>query len=221
MSIPKIIHTCWFGKNKKSDLLKRCEDSWKIHLSDYQFINWTEETFVLDTPFLKACNKANKWAFISDYARFQVLSQFGGIYIDTDMEAVRSFDELLKLDCFVGEEAKGRPTSGLIGAEKGHPFLQECMAMIDQVFEDKTPYMIAPEVIKSVLKENEFQKIKIFPPEFFYPYNPYDSDRPVDQLMASDITKNTYAIHHWNKGWSMSLYERFRRLFYRKVFQAQ
>ena len=42
-SIPKIIHYCWFGKKEKPKIVKKCINSWKEHLNDYEIIEWNEE----------------------------------------------------------------------------------------------------------------------------------------------------------------------------------
>lgn len=43
--IPKIIHYCWFGGNKKPALAEKCIQSWKRLCPDYQIIEWNENNF--------------------------------------------------------------------------------------------------------------------------------------------------------------------------------
>jgi mannosyltransferase OCH1-like enzyme len=85
--IPKIIHYCWFGRNEKSDFIKKCLCSWEIHLPDYEIVEWNEDNFDIDTNvFTKEAYSKKKWAFVSDYVRAYVLYNVGGIYLDTDVE---------------------------------------------------------------------------------------------------------------------------------------
>ena len=82
--IPKIIHYCWFGHNKKSKLIKRCIKSWEKYCPDYKIIEWNEDNFDINIcPYVKEAYDEGKWAFVSDYVRFYVLKKYGGIYVDT------------------------------------------------------------------------------------------------------------------------------------------
>ena len=93
--IPKIIHYCWFGKNKKSKLVLDCIASWKLFFPDYQLLEWNEETYLSDHPFYIQAMQKKLWAFASDFARLEILYKYGGIYLDTDMLITRAFDHLL------------------------------------------------------------------------------------------------------------------------------
>ena len=92
--IPKIIHYCWFGKNKKPKLVRDCIKSWKSLHPDYEIIEWNEKTFPIDNEFLQYMYKNKKWAFVSDYARLKILYEYGGYYLDTDMILVKRLDSL-------------------------------------------------------------------------------------------------------------------------------
>lgn len=103
MTIPKIIHYCWFGGKEKPDIVKRCLASWRNHLTDYQFIEWNEINFDINrNVYVKQAYEAGKFAFVSDYARVFALFHFGGIYLDTDVEVFKSFDDLLHHESFWG-----------------------------------------------------------------------------------------------------------------------
>lgn len=85
--IPKIIHYCWFGGGEKSEIIIKCIDSWKKYCPQYKIIEWNESNYdVNKNDYLKKTYEAKKWAFVSDYARLDVLEQYGGIYLDTDVE---------------------------------------------------------------------------------------------------------------------------------------
>lgn len=210
--IPKKIHYFWFGGNEMSSLSKRCIVSWKEKLPDYQIIIWNEDnlpkTAVLAWLFLKE----KKYAFASDYARYYILNQEGGIYFDTDIEVVKSLDNLLSYKCFLGYESKDRLNSAVLGAEKNNAFIRTCLKLMEDNYANNEPYLIAPELANKAAKligENEFFAFK---EDYFYPYNPYDKLNQKYQLMYSDITNNTYTIHHWEKKWKMSVFSKIRRL---------
>ena len=103
--IPKKIHYCWFGGNEKPKSVKKCIDSWKKFCPDYEIIEWNESNFnIYENGYTKLCCENKRWAFLSDYARLKVIYDNGGIYFDTDVEVVKSFDDLLDCDAFFGFE---------------------------------------------------------------------------------------------------------------------
>lgn len=101
--IPKILHYCWFGGKPMPKLEKRCMESWQRMLPEYKIMRWDETTFdVYSHPFTAAAYKAKKYAFVADYVRLYALQQYGGIYLDTDIEIVKPFDNLLHYSAFGG-----------------------------------------------------------------------------------------------------------------------
>lgn len=103
--IPKIIHYCWFGKTPKSPFIKQCMKTWKDKMPDYEWKEWNENTFDINSvSFVREAYKAKKWAFVSDYVRLYALYTEGGIYMDTDVKIMRPFDEFLKYNFFSSHE---------------------------------------------------------------------------------------------------------------------
>lgn len=209
-AIPKVIHYCWFGGKSLPPLYARCIESWSRVMPDYEINRWDERNTDLSTPYLASCVSKKNWAFASDLVRLSILQTHGGIYLDADVEVVRRFDPLLASGgCFLGYEAPGRATTGVIGAEAGHMFLRACIDLMERRFSGGQPYLIAPEVASAVARSMASDpSLRILEPEVFYPYNPYDTTRHVDTLMYSDVTERTFAIHHWGKSWKQGLFER-------------
>lgn len=217
MSIPKIIHYCWFGNTELSPLHKRCIQSWKKHLPDYEIKEWGDQDIPSGIPYLQSMLKAKEWAFVSDFMRHYVLNEYGGIYLDVDVEVVKSFNDLLDNTVFLGFEAKNRLNTAVLGSVKNSFFTQRSMQVLIERFESKKSYLIAPELANLISAEPGVDnKLQLYSEEYFYPYNPFDKNRPVDFLMASDITINTYCIHHWSHTWKpnpvIRLFRYFKKL---------
>lgn len=130
MSIPKIIHYCWFGRNPKPVLAEKCMKSWRKYCPDYQIIEWNEENYdISDCPlYVRQAYEARKWAFVTDYVRLDIVYRHGGIYLDTDVELRKSLDTLLTYPGYFGFEDGVHVSTGLgFGAGKGLLLLKELM----------------------------------------------------------------------------------------------
>lgn len=205
--IPKKIHYCWFGKNEKSKLTKRCIESWEKYCPDYQIIEWNEDNFDLHQhPYLSWCYENKKWAFLSDFARLLIVNQNGGIYFDTDVELIRNPDMLLQYSAFFGFENKENIATGLgFGAEAKHEIVIAMINMymdIKQNADGSYPLIVCPALNTKALiplglllngKRQNVKGAEILPIEFL---NPYD-----DQTGVLRKTNNTISIHWYSKAW--------------------
>ena len=114
MSIPKIIHYCWFGGKPLPNTAIKCIRSWKKHCPDYEIHCWNEKNFDINVcPYVKEAYEEKAWAFVSDYARLWIIYNYGGIYLDTDVELLKNIDNLLKYDVFMGFENKQYVNTGV------------------------------------------------------------------------------------------------------------
>lgn len=138
--IPKIIHYSWFSGDPYPASIRRYMETWKKFLPDYEFVLWdAERVKEVDFAFVKEALQERKWAFASDVVRCYAVYRYGGIWIDTDVEMLQSFDRLLHYKMFIGRECglsyqldgDGRHVfhlgSHCFGAEAGHPFLKRCL----------------------------------------------------------------------------------------------
>lgn len=135
--IPKIVHYTWFSGDKMPQVIIECIDSWKKNLKDYTFKLWDMDAIKdINVPFLKEALNAHKWAYAADFIRVYAIYNYGGIYLDTDVLLYKSLDEFLQYSAFIGKESSihfmGRTSiqylsSHCFGAEKGHPFVKDCM----------------------------------------------------------------------------------------------
>lgn len=206
--IPKKIHYCWFSKKSIPDHLLYCIDSWHKKCPDYEIIRWDENNYnVFQNEYMKQAYIAQKWSFVTDYARLDILYKHGGIYLDTDVELLKSLDELLYQRGFVGVEKWGNiNTGGGCGAVKNNPVIKK---MLDQretelfkfadgslnmttcgYYETKAlaTYGFVPN---NTLWRND--DITVYPSDMFHPYD-YMSNESV-------ITDNTVSYHHFNGNW--------------------
>ncbi|MBQ7220120.1 MAG: hypothetical protein IJS28_03985 [Synergistaceae bacterium] len=124
--IPKTIHYCWFGGNPLPELAQKCLASWKKYCPDYELMRWDESNFDVNCcDYVREAYAAKKWAFVSDYARLKALVDFGGVYMDTDMEVLRPIDEFLDNEAFAGLESRNAISCGIMGCQKGFvPFAE-------------------------------------------------------------------------------------------------
>lgn len=216
--IPKIIHYCWFGNGKLGFLNQECIDSWSKYAADYEFKRWDESNIDLDNVFVQYCIQNKRWAFLSDYIRMKVLKDYGGIYLDVDVELVKPLDDLLRYQCFMAYEDEGRPTTGVVGGVVGHEFFRLAEEFVYARHVAGKTYMITPEVAKICLAECS-SEVEVLSYESFYPYNPYAKCHERRQLMYSYVSDSTYGIHHWGKSWKMSIPERLLRFITFKVLR--
>ena len=224
MSIPKIIHYCWFGHNPLPEDAKRCIESWKKYCPDFEIKEWNEDNFDINIcDYVKEAYDSKKWAFVSDYARFWILYTFGGLYFDTDVEMIKSFEKIIQLGSFMGCEAPNpcsnfkrknidsrfglaaNPGLGLAAAP-GLGIYKEILDKYSRRHFFKENGGIDETTVvaqtTSVLLEHgwipgyqiqNIEGITIYPPEYFCPLNYYTGEL--------EITSNTYSIHHYSATW--------------------
>lgn len=188
--IPKKIHYVWLGKGEKNERTKKCIESWKKYLPDYEIIEWNEDNFNIEyNDFTKQSYEKKKYAFTSDVIRLYALYTEGGIYMDTDVEVYKPLDEFLQEQGFSGFEDINYPVCATMGAEKGNPVIKlmldyyNCVDFI--TYEDWKDYIRNEEtstcIYSNILgmlgidrKKNEKQKIKhftVYPQTYFFTQN--------------------------------------------------
>ena len=211
--IPKVIHYCWFGGAPLPDLALKCIDQWKKFCPDYKIVEWNENNFNLECcDFTRESYNAKKWAFLSDCARLYIVYHEGGIYLDTDVELVKSLDEVLNNDCFFGEETSGYINTGLgFGAEKGSKIVYELLKKYTEsrflLLDGSYDLLPCPQKNTEPLlkygykyRKNEIWRengVTVYPPEYFCPLD--------YKTVVMKKTKNTISIHCYNASWHTKL----------------
>lgn len=208
-TVPKIIHYCWFGHKKKPKNILKYINEWKNKLPDYQIVEWNESNFNVNyCKYSKEAYEAKKYAFVSDVARLYALYNYGGIYLDTDVEILKSFDDIIKdkKTVFSFEIGNRIATSFLASVPHNEiifEFLNKYQSMSFIIEDNK--YNLTPNVeyLTDLLKQKglqengEFQllekNIYVYPKEYFSPYDYINC--------VNESTDNTYCIHHYAVSW--------------------
>ena len=206
--IPKIIHYCWFGKTEMPSRLKKYMESWKKFCPDYEIIRWDESNYdVSKNQYMEDAYKSRKWGFVPDYARIDIVYQYGGIYLDTDVEIVKSFDDLLCSASFMGYTDKHDVALGLgFGAEKGNLLLLDMREYYEgkrfikpdggldlrMCLEYQYPVLEKWGFNLNGIQEQIGENV-IYPREVF---------NPLGRLGVNTLfTENTHSIHHAEISW--------------------
>lgn len=218
--IPKIIHYCWFGGNPMPDDVKKYIASWRKYCPDYEIKEWNESNFNLnENDYCREAYEAKKWAFVTDYVRLKALYEYGGIYMDTDVEVIKPLDPLCTYDAVSGYESNSYiPTGTMASCPKN-----EWIGMLLQDYDNRhfiksdgnfdfttnvvtitnltiKKYGLVLNGQKQIFGENMI----LLPFEYLCA-----KDVSTGELM---ITKNTYTIHHFAGSWVPNDQKNFSQL---------
>lgn len=225
--ISKILHLCWLSGDPYPQEIQKCLDSWKEKLPDYSVMLWDSSKVDVNVcNWTKQAYEKKKYAFVSDYVRFYALYNYGGIYLDSDVEVLKSFDDLLDQEFFFGYEYTALPEAAVVGTEKGLPWIKKCLEWyLKNDFLDhkgKERQIIAPLILKYGFESTIHYKLidnyhvqnvcggKIYPCEYFSPRNGYNN--------KYYISDKTYSVHHFKtawlkKNWAVKIKKIFHLLF--------
>lgn len=209
--IPKTLHYCWFGGAPIPEHLQRLMASWKEKCPDYEIVRWDEHNYdVSRNLYMQQAYDSGKWGFVSDVARLDILYQYGGIYLDTDVELLQSLDELLYQDGFCGFDIYRFINTGLgLGAVKGNPVIK---ALLDEYKDQNfcypdgstngTPCILYQYRTFHRLgvtydgKLAELPQMTVYPAAILGSYDPFTNDgRPAP---------GAFALHHYDNSWYTS-----------------
>lgn len=205
-TVPKIIHYAWFGGGGMSALCHECMATWSKVMPDWKIMLWNEDNFPMEKfPYVEDAIKRKCWAYVSDVARLYAVHQYGSVYMDTDVEVLRPFDDLLMLPFFTCYEAPTQVTMSTFGSVRGHP----CLGMLLEWYKtirlrrayiDVANVRFVSKLVRSeygVKLDGKELHLKdgsvIFPREYFSP-KPLGNGR-------WGITENTYSVHRFNACW--------------------
>lgn len=207
--IPQIIHFCWLSGDAYPPLIKKCMDSWKKYLPDYEFMLWDKDRLdSLHSQWASQAFDCKKYAFAADYIRCYAVYHFGGIYLDTDVEVCKSLDDYLMNNSFIGFDSRGDLEAAVFGAEKNALWLKKALNFYDgRSFVNETGgfnITTMPNIFKTALEKelllvknrhiiNKDSTISLYPCDYF---SPKDYTNGIVRK-----TNNTVTIHHFNAAW--------------------
>lgn len=206
--IPKVIHYCWFGGKPIPEKDKKCIESWKKFCPDFEIKEWNENNYDIEkNKYMSDAYKEKKWGFVPDYARFDIIYNEGGFYLDTDVELIKPLEELRENEAYMGFESKRWINGGIgFGANARNKLIKELRDMYENINfynEDgslnikPSPYYITEFLEKKGLQcNNKMQLIdtmKIYPTEYF----------AAKDYITGKVTKtkNSISIHQYNASW--------------------
>lgn len=220
--IPKTIHYCWFGREAMPALAFKCIDSWKKYLPVYELRLWNEDNFDIHSiPYVHEAYEARKFAFVTDYVRLYALYHFGGIYMDTDVEVLKTLDELLYLPGFSGFESGTEVPTGIMASEKNNAWAKEQLDYYEgkHFLKDDGDLDLTSnaQIISGIMASNGFTLknsyqvykncMHIFPKEYFCPKS---------RTGILTITPNTFCIHHFAASWDTPKLK-LKRWFFQRI----
>ena len=214
-SIPHVIHYCWFGNAELGELEEKCLASWAQFCPDYAIERWNESNFdVTCNDFVAGAYQNKKWAFVSDYARFKILYERGGVYLDTDVELVKSLNSLVGGGAYLGYETDPDEVAGKNGTlaaglgmafPAGHPFLARVLDVYESVpFPDEgnlgdytvvrvVTKLLEEDGLRPILDGQVVDGVTLLPRRYL---------NPMDRFTGSiEVGPDTVSIHHYSASW--------------------
>ena len=207
--IPKTIHYCWFGHSPLPDQYKKWIETWYKYSPDYEIKEWNEDNYdITKNHYMYEAYQNQKWGFVPDYARLDIIYEHGGIYLDTDVELVQGLDDLLYQKGFCGFERENCVAFGLgFGAIKGLAIIKEMRDAYNEISFVKSDGSLnlkaSPEystdilLKKGLVLNGEYQIVDgltIFPEKMFSGKCPYTR-----RIRLLPYTKS---IHQYEASWA-------------------
>ena len=207
MSIPKILHYCWFGQNEMPRIEAKCIKRFTKYFSDYKIICWDESNFNIEyNQYVKEAYDAGKYAYVSDVCRLKALYDYGGVYLDADCKVIKPFDGLLNCHAFTGFGADNREIAACtLAFEKGNTFIRECLDSYENssfVKDDGTfdTYSVNRRMTAILEKHGFIQngKKQIIDDIIIYPMTYFCPLSMLPDEVSDCKSKNTYSMAQWS-----------------------
>lgn len=214
--IPKILHYCWFGHGAMDPVSKRCLESWKKFCPDYKIVLWSEDNFdIHQNVFVEEAYAQKKWAFVTDYVRLYVLYNYGGIYLDADVELLKNLDDLLDLGDVVTGYQECTIPAAIMMANAKNPWIGRMLSYYDNrhfIQEDGTLDIMENDKIMTVLSAREFGfkigdshiepgNVCLLDSVYFGPYKRVRHLTQKGKDIYDIDPQKTYTIHHGIGSW--------------------
>ena len=217
--IPKILHYIWFGSKPLTPLAEDCLASWKTAMPEWTIMRWDETNFDIAVApvYVKQAYEARKYAFVSDYVRLWALEQYGGVYVDTDVKVLKSYEPLLNDMAFIGmEESKAHlPGTCVMGCEPHCKWVKDMLALYDEIeFVKKDGSLDLTTNVERLGQRMKREGLNELKSERDKPWKrmqyldewglrvcTHDYFSPITSTRVMRKTKNTYSIHYFAESW--------------------
>ena len=185
-------------------LAEECMASWKEHMPKWKCMRWDESNFsIADAPlYVRQAYEAKKYAFVSDYVRLWALELYGGVYLDTDVKVLKSFEPLLNDTALIGREESKAQLYGtcVMGCEAHCRWVQDMLTLYngpefvkpDGTLDLTTNVQRLGERIKQSDDAMKEWGLRIYTHDYF---------SPITSTRVMRRTENTYAIHYLAGSW--------------------
>ena len=193
--IPKIIHYCWLSDDPVPSDLQKYMRTWKEKLPDYEFMKWDFNRFdKQSSKWVAQAFDNKKYAFAADYIRLYALYNYGGIYLDMDVEVLKSYNPFLCLNTMLGWQ----------NGNDGYFDPKTLPKIIEAQFKYQNLSLMDVKSVEEALRAEENGFIPIFPSYVFSPKEFYDN--------KVNCTKETVSIHQFAASWMPMSYRIKRRI---------
>lgn len=209
--IPKIIHYCWLSQNPMPENLKLCIASWIKFLPDYEIKLWDFNRFPKGkSEWVDEAFAQKKYAFASDYIRCYALYNEGGIYLDSDVEVLKSFDPLLSKPYFLGLDSMNHIEAAVMGFEKGDDIFKNALDFYDShSFSsfNNLDLITMPQILEKIITKGSSIKTVLSPNNLsndndYFSILPYTFFSPKSMKTGKIESNNdTFTIHHFEGSW--------------------
>jgi hypothetical protein len=189
--IPRIFHRVWLGTDPMPEPHRRYGETWEAHHHGWEMRLWTDED-LSQLECGSALELGRHHAERANLVRYEVLRRFGGVYVDTDMECLRSIEPLLEgVTAFAGYVRPGTIGNSVLGSVPGHPAFERASHEAGRRIGTGKNSISAtgPRFLSGLLPS--FPDVTLFEPKVFYPYDWHEKPSP------SGDYPGAYAVHHW------------------------
>ena len=211
--IPCILHYIWFGGRPLTPIAEQCLASWHKHMPDWTIMCWDESNFdIAAAPlYVRQAYEARKFAFVSDYVRLWALEQYGGVYVDTDVKVLKSYEPLLNDTAFIGlEESKAHlPGTCVMGCEPHCQWVRDMLSVydgagfikLDGSLDMTTNVERMGQLMKPEFADGQYWKQIQYIEKWGLRIYTHDYFSPITSTRVMRKTKKTYSIHYFAESW--------------------
>lgn len=214
MNIPRVFHQVWIN-DRQPDLpeqFQKYRDGWLEKHPGWEYRLWSLKNLPFRSCRAEAFARDRvPYAQMADVLRYELLYEFGGVYIDTDFECLRPIDDILEGVCNFACSDNGMAlTNAILGAERSSALMRRCIRELpEHLGRDSPNQETGPRFFTAVVLRHGFNNdFTLFPTKWFYPYRWNEPHR------ANETFPESYAVHRWAHSWrehDKSLVFRLRR----------